>query len=260
VARPPLVLGYHGIADVDPRHDPVRLFVPPQALRRQIGRLQARGYRFLSMADFARSLSLGAELDGICALTFDDGTLDHLTELVPVLAELGVPGTVYVCPGLFGRPYPWSDPAAGIRFMTAAEVIELSRHPLVEIGSHTIDHTVLGDASEEEAHREMATCKARLEDLLGEPVPSFCYPRCVYSPACPEAARRAGYTSAVTCGERGSWDPFELKREGVHTPDGPVTFELKSRGLYYRVRGAPPARVARWATRRYRHRAERSGG
>ena len=31
---------------------------------------------------------------------------------------------------------------------------------------------------------------------------------------------------------RGSWDPFELKRESLHTPDGPVTFALKSRGLY----------------------------
>jgi hypothetical protein len=64
----------------------------------------------------------------------------------------------------------------------------------------------------------------------------------------------------VTCGGARELGPFELKREGVHTPDGPVTFELKSRGLYYRVRGAPPARVARWATRRYRHRAERRGG
>ena len=257
VARPPVVLGYHGIADVDPRHDPVRLFVRPRSLRRQVGRLQARGYRFMPMAAFAHALSAGSDLQGTCALTFDDGTLDHLTHQAPLLAELGVPATVYVCPGLFGQPYPYSDPAAGIRFMTGDEVVELSRHPLVEIGSHTIDHTVLGEASPDEAYREMAMCKQRLEDLLGEPVPSFCYPRCFYSPACPEAARRAGHTSAVTCGSRGSWDPFELKREVVHTPDGPVTFELKSRGQYYRARSAPPARFARWATRRHRHRGER---
>jgi hypothetical protein len=42
----------------------------------------------------------------------------------------------------------------------------------------------------------------------------------------------------------------------MHTPDGRVTFELKSRGLYYRLRTTPPARLARWATRRYRHRSE----
>ena len=177
--------------------------------------------------------------------------------LAPLLAELGVPGTVYVCPGLFGKPYPWSDPAAGRRLMTEEEVVELAGHPLVEIGSHTVDHTVLGEATAEQAHAVMAECKDRLEQLLQQPVPSFCYPRCVYSPACPDAARRAGYTSAVTCGERGSWDPFELKRESLHTPDGPLTFELKARGHYYRLKGTPPARLARWATRRYRHRAER---
>ena len=255
--RPPVILAYHGIADVDPRHDPVRLFVGPDDLRRQIERMRSLGYRFLLMAGFAAELAAGGDLEATCALTFDDGTEDHLTTLAPMLAELGAPGTVYVCPGLFGDPYPWCDPSAGVRLMTAEEVVELARHPLVEIGSHTINHTVLGDASADEAYREMVTCRERLEELLGQPVPSFCYPRCLYSEACPDAARRAGYTSAVTCGRRGSWDPFELRREVVHTPDGLVTFELKARGVYQAVRRTPPARVARWATRGYRHRAER---
>jgi peptidoglycan/xylan/chitin deacetylase (PgdA/CDA1 family) len=252
-----VILGYHGIADVDPRHDPVRLFVRPRDLRAQIVRMRARGYRFLKMADFASELSRGADLDATCALTFDDGTEDHLTALAPMLDELGVPGTVYVCPGLFGDPYPWADAASGVRLMTGGEVVELSRHPLVEIGSHTVNHTVLADASAEEAYGEMLTCRQRLEDLLARPVPSFCYPRCLYSPACPDAARRAGYTSAVTCGPRGGWDPFQLKRQTVHTPDGRLTFELKSRGIYHGVRETPPARAVRWATRAWRHRAER---
>lgn len=235
-------------------HDPIRLFVGPDRFRRQVRRMQARGYRFLTMADFADELNAGQDLTATAALTFDDGTEDHLRVLAPLLEELNVPGTVYVCPGLFGQPYPWSDVQAGIRLMTRDEVIELSKHPLVEIGSHTIDHTVLGDATANQAYQEMADCKARLEDLLQQPTPSFCYPRCVYSPAAPDAARRAGYTSAVTCGQRGSWDPFELKRESLHTPDGPVTFELKSRGLYYGLKDNPAARLARWATRPYRHR------
>jgi hypothetical protein len=65
VARPPLVSGTTGSPDVDPRHDPVRLFVPPQALRRQIGRLQAR----VTASCHGRLRALvatGAELDGIC--------------------------------------------------------------------------------------------------------------------------------------------------------------------------------------------------
>jgi len=44
----------------------------------------------------------------------------------------------------------------------------------------------------------------------------------------------------------------------VHTPDGRLTFELKARGAYYSIRKTPPARIARWVTRPYRHRAERT--
>jgi peptidoglycan/xylan/chitin deacetylase (PgdA/CDA1 family) len=253
----PVILGYHGIAEVDPRYDPVHLFVSPGRLRAQVRRLQRRGYRFLSMAELAAELGSGAPPERTCALTFDDGTEDHLTRLLPILEELGVPGTVYVCPGLYGEPYPWCDPSAGVRMMNAEEVLELARSPLVEIGSHTLRHTVLGNASAEEAYREMATCKQVLEDSLGTAVPSFCYPRCMYSAACPEAARRSGYSNAVTCGRRGGWQPFELRRESFHTPDGAVTFALKSRGYYYGVRELPPARLARWATRPFRHRAER---
>jgi peptidoglycan/xylan/chitin deacetylase (PgdA/CDA1 family) len=257
VLKPPVILAYHGVADVDPRYDPVRLFVRPADLRQQIRRLLRRGYELLTMAEFARRLTAGRDLSATAALTFDDGTEDHLTQLAPILAELGVPGTVYVCPGLFGKRYPWCDPAAGVRMMTEDETLELACQPLIEIGSHTIDHTELDTATAEEAYREMAECKLRLEDLLGVEVPSFCYPRCHYSPACPDAAARAGYASAVTCGPRGSWAPFELKREGMHTPDGYLTFAIKSRGLYYRARDLPPSRLARWATRGYRHRRER---
>jgi len=254
---PPVILAYHGIADVEPRHDPVRLFVSPRRLRRHIALLRRRGYTFVTTAEFTERLRAGDDLRKTCALTFDDGTEDHFTELRPILEELEVPGTVYVCPHLFGARYPWCDPAANIRLMNREEVVELARSTFVEVGSHTLGHTVLADATAEEAYREMASCKEVLEELLNVEVPSFCYPRCVYSPACPDAARRTGYTSAVTCGPRGSWDSFELRRESLHTPDGAVAFAFKSRGLYYGLRDLLPIRAARWATRPYRHRAER---
>jgi peptidoglycan/xylan/chitin deacetylase (PgdA/CDA1 family) len=255
--RPPVILAYHGIADVHPRHDPVRLFVPPQKLRRQVQRLLGRGYELVSMAEFARRLATGDGLRGTCALTFDDGTEDHARVLPRLLEALGVPGTVYVCPGLLGEPYPWADPEAGVRFMTRADLDDLGRHPLVEVGAHTNEHVELHEADTEQAFAEMDACKRTLESMIDTEVLSFCYPRCHYSSACPPAAERAGYTSAVTCGPRGGWSPFELKRESMHTPDGPVTFALKSRGLYYGLRDTAPARAARWVTRPYRHRGER---
>ena len=255
--QPPLILGYHGISDVDPHHDPDRLFVAPRRFRSQAERVRERGYEFVTMAEFARRLASGAGLERTCALTFDDGTLDNLLELLPILRDLGVPGTVYACPGLLGEPYPWADAAAEARFMTADELGELASDPLIEIGSHTVGHTDLDDASFEQALEVMTESRRALEELTSEPVVSFAYPRCLYSPECPDAAERAGYTSAVTCGGRGDWSPYTLRRELIHTPDGPVTFALKSRGVYHRVRDLPPARLARGVTRPIRHRAER---
>lgn len=258
--NPPVVLAYHGIADVRPTHDPVRLFVPPEQLAGNVRRLQARGYGFLKISDFAERLSAGEDLRQTCALTFDDGTEDHYSVLPDVLRSLGVPGSVYVCRNLMGEPYPWSAPESGVRLMTAEQAVELARDPLIELGSHTNDHTVLADASEDEAYKVMVASKETLEDLLQVEMKSFCYPRCFFSAGCPAAAERAGHTNAVTCGPRGDWSPFTLRRESMHTPDGPVTFEVKTRGLYRGLVDMPPARFARWATRAFRHRAERRDG
>lgn len=242
--RTPVILAYHGISEVEPRHDPDRLFVAPDRFRFQVERLLKRGYDFVPMAEFARRLAAAGPPEGTCALTFDDGTVDILERLQPILSDLGVPGTVYACPGLLGRPYPWSDPAAGARIMTAGELRELARDPLVEIGSHTREHADLGDATPEAAFGEMSESKRELEELVGGPVISFAYPRCLFSPACPPAAERAGYTSAVTCGGRGGWKPFELPRVMVRAPDGPLTFALKSRAPYRAMRH-PLRRVRR---------------
>jgi peptidoglycan/xylan/chitin deacetylase (PgdA/CDA1 family) len=254
MARPPLILAYHGINEIPSRYDPARLFVPPTRFSGQVRSLARRGYRFVRVSELAVRLHTGADLHGLCALTFDDGSEDNATILAPILRELGVPATLYVCPGLLGRRYPWTERKAGVRFMTEEMLVELSRAPLIEIGSHTREHAVLTDATAEDAYREMAVSKRELEVMLGLEVSGFAYPRCEYSPACPSAAERAGYTSAVTCGKRGSWEPFELRRQAIRRDDGPVAFALKSRGFHRRVRDFAPVDLAARVTQPYRHR------
>ncbi len=257
--RPPIVLAYHGIVAVNPAHDPVRLFVAPDSFRAQVRVLKKRGYRLVKMAEFAAETAGGGGTppDGLAALTFDDGTDDHANSLPGLLEELDVPGTVYCCPGLLGAPYPWADPALGARFMTRPEFDRTAAHPLIEIGSHTINHTVLEQANAATALQEMRDCRLALEAMTAAPVLSFCYPRCLYSEPCPAAAIEAGYTSAVTCGPRGSWAPGEMQRQCIHTPDGRLVFELKLRGRYDRLRSVGPAPAVRALTRPWRHRAER---
>jgi peptidoglycan/xylan/chitin deacetylase (PgdA/CDA1 family) len=245
--RPPLVLAYHLIRAVDPAHDPHHLAVAPDAFRAQVRALQRRGYAFVTMAELGRRLDRAR---GLCALTFDDGAADELPAL---LAELGVPATLYVCPGLLGEPYPFLAREAGVRLLTAGELAALAARGDVELGSHTLRHTVLAAAGAAEARREMAASRQALQELAGAPVGTFAYPECGYSPACPAAARDAGYATAVTCGPRGSWTPYELRRVSVDALENRLSWALKSRDLWRHVWDSPPGRLARAAARPFRH-------
>ena len=98
-------------------------------------------------------------------------------------------------------------------------------------------------------------------EMIGPPssglqrsIQSFAYPRCLYSGACPEAARKAGYTVAVTSVGLGGWRQFELTREAIDSLDGRIGFALKSRRLFWPLRESTFGRVARAAVRPVRHR------
>ena len=103
----------------------------------------------------------------------------------------------------------------------------------------------------------MTASKQRLEAVVGRSVSSFAYPGCAYSPACPEAAREAGYAVAVTCAPQGGWYPLELTRESVDRLDHRLTFALKARGIFEGPYASPPGRAVRRLIRPWRHRGAR---
>jgi peptidoglycan/xylan/chitin deacetylase (PgdA/CDA1 family) len=251
--RPALLLAYHGLGNYTRALDPHNLMVDPARFRSQMSTLRQRGYRFVSLSQFAGYLSEGKPPDGVCAVTFDDGTVDNVELLAPLLAEIEVPVTVFVCPGLLGKAHFAMPSQAGVRLMNADELLELDSSPFLDIGSHTSTHADLSGASSEYAYREMASSKHDLEELLQRPVDAFAYPKCCYSSACPDAARRAGYSIAVTCGGLGGWNQFELNRESIDSLDRRVSFALKSRRLFLPLRDSLPGRLARSAVRMRRH-------
>jgi peptidoglycan/xylan/chitin deacetylase (PgdA/CDA1 family) len=250
---PPLVLAYHGLREVPPGLDPHNLMLAPEAFAGHLRALASRSYRFVGLAELARGLAAGSDVSGRCALTFDDGTAELADVLPALLPDHDARATVFVCPGLLGEPHPDLPSQAGVRLMDEAALRALGRHPLIDLGSHTRRHTSLANASEEEAYEEMSASKRALEHLVETPVETFAYPGCEYSPHCPGAARRAGYRAAVTCGPRGGWTPYELRRESVDRLDGRLTFALKSRGWFWPLWRSPPGRAARRLARPARH-------
>jgi peptidoglycan/xylan/chitin deacetylase (PgdA/CDA1 family) len=242
------VLAYHAVGDVAPEHDPDQLVQPPDKLEWQLRSLVARDYEFVTASELARRLRAGAVPEGVCAVTFDDGTVDNLTVLPPILERLGVTATVFACPGLLGENDPYIAPESGLRLMDADELRELAALGF-EIGAHTNRHVDLAAATAEDAFAEMSSCKRALEDLLAGPVETFAYPFCRYSGACPGAAERAGYLAAFTCGGRGGRLPFELRREMMDRRDGRIAWALKARRRYHETLELAPVRLALAARR-----------
>ena len=117
--------------------------------------------------------------------SWDDGHPLDL-KLAALLAKYGLKGTFYV-PTRFSE---WP-------LMTKAQIIELDRMGM-EIGSHTVNHAVLTELSDIHARGELLESRTTLEDLLGKPVPAFCFPKGRFNSWTCRLAREAGYKLART--------------------------------------------------------------
>src|SRR3954452_1251757 len=234
---PPLALAYHGVDDVPLRRDPDHLFVRPKDLRRQIEKLRAWGYELVTFGDLAEDVRPGR-----VALTFDDGLVDNLETLVPLLAELDAPATVFVVSGWLGQPHP---AASWTRIVTADELREL-RASGIEIGGHSATHADLNRRMYEQALEEWSRGKAALEEVLGETVEVAAYPYGRTSPDAIRAARDSGFRAACSTSGQGSWDePYFLPRQDMDNSRGPLGLRLKRDTRYESVMRRAPARAAR---------------
>jgi peptidoglycan/xylan/chitin deacetylase (PgdA/CDA1 family) len=117
------------------------------------------------------------------------------------------------------RLVAWSGlelmPREDHRVMLGAEVRALSRLPGCSIGSHSARHLLLPGHPADVQRAELRDCKQTLEALIGQPVPSFCYPFGEHSAALAETVRQTPYLLAVTVDRglvTGSTDPMLLPR------------------------------------------------
>jgi peptidoglycan/xylan/chitin deacetylase (PgdA/CDA1 family) len=120
-------------------------------------------------------------------LTFDDGYADFYSTALPILRAHDFSAVAYVVSGFVGRP----------GYMTAAQIVEADRSG-IEIGAHTVDHADLARQSPDGVRYQLTASKAALEQLLGHPVLSLCYPSGKFNPTVAAAAENAGYRDATT--------------------------------------------------------------
>lgn len=102
--------------------------------------------------------------------------------------------------------------------LSSAQVAELSRRG-VDIGGHTVAHTILTTLDDDRAQRELTENKRHLETLTGRPALSFAYPNgrpdrdyaAHHIAMVKELGYRAAVSTAYGIAGRGS-DPWQLPR------------------------------------------------
>jgi peptidoglycan/xylan/chitin deacetylase (PgdA/CDA1 family) len=109
-------------------------------------------------------------------------------------------------------------------------IVELTSGGLIDVGAHTVTHSILFSLTPQEQSWEIKESKRRLEEILGKAVPSFAYPfggQCDYTPETVQIVKEAGYSSACSNFEDHASrfsDPYQLPRYLVRNWDG-ETFE-----------------------------------
>ena len=225
--RRPVVVVHHGVGDPPPSADPVGLVVSPRHLRSQMRLLQRLGYRFRTMEE----LATGGELppgSRTAAITFDDGLASDLHVTAPALEELGVRGSFYVNPGLWGQQHASIDGESG-RLLSRDEARELSERGM-ELGSHAMTHRDLRKLDDGELRDELTRSKAEIEAVTGRPCRVIAYPFGLHDERVETAARDAGYELGLGWGP-GPWRPEAVPRIPGPPRHGALRLGLKLLGL-----------------------------
>jgi peptidoglycan/xylan/chitin deacetylase (PgdA/CDA1 family) len=232
-----LILCYHAVSD----DWPADLSITPQVLEEQVTGLLRSGYVGTTLSGSRTSAERR-----VLVVSFDDGYASMLSRAAPVLARLGVPGTLFLPTDFIGTPHlhwpgidqwldgPHGDELAPLDWDGARALIDAGW----EIGSHTRSHPHLTSVDDASLARELGESKATIEAQLGRPCPSIAYPYGDVDERVSRAAAAHGYTIGVGLPSRWSddSDPLCLPRVGVYNGATALKFRVKTSPAVRRMR------------------------
>jgi peptidoglycan/xylan/chitin deacetylase (PgdA/CDA1 family) len=155
----------------------------------------------------------------------------HLKRCPPAERDAAI--AQLICALEVAPPLP---PPEEYRSVSKCELREMLDSGLVEIGGHTVTHTIATVLGEADFGAECGQSKCEWESFCGQPILSFCYPNGESGDFDARTAltlRKAGYRYAFTSLEGTNlirtMDPLEMKR--VHTHRTPGVWAKLASGL-----------------------------
>jgi len=132
----------------------------------------------------------GSAKNNSLSITFDDGYTDALTIIAPLLCARQIPFHVFVSSARMN--------GTDRKYLSPAQVVELSNMPGVTIGAHGATHRSLTSLSSSELAAELQASKVDLEAVLQKPVTTMSYPFGHVDESVRKAAHETGFTFAAT--------------------------------------------------------------
>ena len=208
------ILNFHAVGDGD------GFAVPLETFRAELDALRA--FRAIPLHELLR----GPPPQPAVVLTFDDGTEDAVSVVLPELVKRKLTATFFITTGFIADDEAHRHVEEGVRYLIWPEVLAL-RSAGMEIGSHTIDHARLPDLEDARIREELVQSKRVLEEHLQAPVDLFAYPYNSVRGKARAAVIAAGYSAAVAGEVHGSDDRFQLYRISVQR--GTTVAELQQK-------------------------------
>ncbi len=223
--------------------------ISARAFRRHIELLVRLGYQARTFAEVGEALARGHTLPRrTVAITFDDGYRCIEEIAAPVLAEYGLPATIFAVSGCVGTTNGWDVQNAKpvVPLMDWAGLRRLSNTGW-EISNHTHSHPHLDQMDDADAIIEIEKCNHEIEAALGVKARSFCYPYGHLNARTPKLVCASGLRIACTMRSglaQSRNDPLLQPRVKVY---GESVLDLLSRILLRPH--LPEIRRRRWADR-----------
>ena len=134
------------------------------------------------------------------SITFDDGLRCQFERAVPVLNKYGMPATFFLIANRNSTHDLWSGHVDDwCKIDWRPDDIRMLKQLLRdghEIGSHSVSHHPTNLKTAEQSDFEARELKRLIEEWIGAPVASFCYPFYWSHAYLAEAVRKAGYQQA----------------------------------------------------------------
>ena len=201
------ILMYHYIRDFNDPNDQTgtNLSVSPNRFDEQLTWLEQNNYQTVSMDYVEKPYELPDNKKPI-VITFDDGYRDAYTNAYPILKKHNMTGTFYLI-------YNFSQKNDD-NYLTWDMAKEMASNNM-ELGSHTLSHPNLVQASATNLKKEIEESKQKIQEQTNTDINHFCYPSGKYNNDVITALKSANYKTAVTTKSgiaNQNSDLFELPR------------------------------------------------